>query len=287
VWALDAGFISTSMIPRLALRRAPEAARHARLHHAPREEKKKENRGRRTRDCGPMVIYTVLKEASLSQATLRLVVEGLSTKGDPGKVSPPSPAPRPHVFSTRQVPTSPVSCTFLGPVLPSVDKTLLGVSVEPKLFDMGVFSLSKKDPGAFKCCLSASWSAPTAKPSRELTSNPNLLSPPKLFSSFPLRQEAAGAVVKPLVWALISTSHRGHSVTKPVYPHHFLDSDPKIRHHHRRGHPFGRQIRELVAHFTCEGQKAAEELGPCSAHSHSKALWPPSAVRQSAGTSDQ
>jgi hypothetical protein len=202
------------MIPRLALRRArgPSATPASTMFRGRRRKRKK--RGRRTRDCEPMVIYTVLKERLSHKLRYALSLRVLAPKATPARFPPPPLHPRPHVFSTRQVPTSPVSCTLLGPVLPSVDKTLLGVGVERKLFDMGAF-LSPKDPGAFKCCLSASWFAPTAKPSRELTSNPNLLSPPKFFSSFPLRQEAAGAVVKPLVWTLLSTSQRGHCVTEP------------------------------------------------------------------------
>lgn len=116
-------------------------------------------------------------------------------------------------------------------------------------------------------------------------------SPPNFFSSFPPHQEAAGAVVKQLVWALISTSHRGHPVTEPTYSHHSLNSDlsvPDITAAELTPSD-ACQIRELVAtvDLTYEARKAAEALGPCSAHSHSKALWPPSAVHQSAGTSDQ
>lgn len=72
-------FISTSMIPASGSAPRSEAIRHARpLHHAPREEKKKEKK--RATNEGLWANGYLLKEASIPQVTLRLVVEGLSTK---------------------------------------------------------------------------------------------------------------------------------------------------------------------------------------------------------------
>jgi hypothetical protein len=120
--------------------------------------------------------------------------------------------------------------------------------------------LSPKDAGVFKCCLSASWSAPTAKPvaRADIESKPSF-SPKTLFifSSTPGSRGSSGQTA--CLDIDIDTSPRTFR-HRAVYPPHFLDdSDLKVTHHHRRGHPFGRQIRELVAHFTYEGQKAARQ----------------------------
>lgn len=87
--------------------------------------------------------------------------------------------------------------------------------------------LSPKDPWAFKMLpVSQLVRANGQAVARaDIESKP---SPPNLFSSFPLHQEATGAVAKQLVWALISTSHRGHPVAEPTYSHHLLDSDLDI-----------------------------------------------------------